>query len=95
MTNAQYRTLLAARRERLVQRAQCQRRQLAQSALPLVRAAAWVERGFGVWRTLQDRPWLVLALAAALTLWRPRRVLRALPVLLALWRAGAKLSVLR
>lgn len=91
MTDAQYRTVLAARRVQLVQRAQCQREQLAQSAQPLVQAAVWVERGFGVWRTLQERPWLVLVPAVALALWRPRRVLRALPVLLGLWRAGAPL----
>ncbi len=92
MTDAQYRALLAARREQLVQRAQCQREQLARSALPLVRAAVWVDRGFGMWRTLQDRPWLVLAPAVALALWRPRGVLRALPLLLGLWRAGARIS---
>lgn len=57
MTDAQYRILLAGRREQLVQRAQRQREELAYRALPLVHAWVWVERGAGVWRTLQAHPW--------------------------------------
>jgi hypothetical protein len=88
MTDAKYMLLLAARRAQLVQRAQRQRRQLAQIALPLLRPWVWVERGFRLWRSLQAHPWLVLVPAGVLTLWRPRIVLRALPVFIAWWRTA-------
>ena len=93
MTDAQYRALLAARREQLVQRAQAQRVLLAHAALPLVQALHWLERGAGVWRALRARSWWVLAPAVALTLWRPRSALRAVPALLALWRVVARHSL--
>lgn len=92
MTSAQYRLLLAARRELLVQRAQQQRVQLAQSLEPLLHASVWVERGLGLWSAMRGRPGLalvsVLAPAAVLALWMPRVVLRTLAAALALWRAG-------
>jgi hypothetical protein len=85
--NQDRRLLLAARRERLVQRTALQRRQLAIAAAPLAQAWVWVERGVvaGVW--LRRRPW-VLAAPAALLLWkRPHGVLRALAGASALyWR---------
>lgn len=89
MTDARYRALLAARREQLVQRAQVQRLVLAHSALPLLQSWLWIERGVGVWRALRTRPGWLLAPTVALALWRPRSVLRALPVLLAMWRVVA------
>jgi YqjK-like protein len=89
MKDAQYRALLAARRAQLVQRAHDQRQDLAYRALPLLDALTWVERGVGVWRQVQAHPWAVLAPIAALALWRPRSVLRALPVLLTVWRLVA------
>ncbi len=90
MTDAEYRILLAARRAKLVQTAQMQRVRLAQSALPLRQPWVWLERGIGVWRTLRAHPWALLAPTVALALWRPRGVLRALPVLLAIWRAAVR-----
>lgn len=86
MPDAPYRDLLAARRAALVQRAHAQRQDLAQRALPLIQAGAWVDRGMAAWRTARAHPWAVIAPIAALALWRPRGVLRTLPVLLAVWR---------
>jgi hypothetical protein len=90
MTDAQYRALLAERRAQLVQRTQCQRQDIAYRALPLLDALTWVERGVGVWRQVQAHPWAVLAPIAAISLWRPRSVLRTLPVLLTVWRVIAR-----
>lgn len=84
------RTVLAAQRERLVQRAQLQRLEFAHRALPLVHAATWADRCLAACRALQAHPWALLAPMAALALWRPRGVLRALPVLLALGRLVAR-----
>jgi YqjK-like protein len=88
MTDADYRLLLAARRELLVRRAERERLQFARSVEPLARSWVWVERGFGVWRTVRGHPWLVLTPLAVLLLWRPRVVLRAAASALTLWRVG-------
>jgi hypothetical protein len=90
VTTAQYRALLAQRRERLVLRAQQQRVQLAHSLEPAARAARWLDRGAGLWRTARGRPGVVLAgalvPAVVLAIWKPGLLLRAFTVALALWR---------
>jgi YqjK-like protein len=90
VSTAQYRALLALRREHLVQRAQQQRVQLAHSLEPALRATRWLDRGAALWRTARGRPGLALAgalvPAVALAVWKPRGLLRALSVALALWR---------
>lgn len=92
MNGAVYRSLLATRREQLVQRTQQQRVQLADSLEPLAHATLRVDRGLALWRALRERPGLallsVLAPAALLALWKPRALLRSLAAGLALWRAG-------
>ncbi len=96
MTDAQYRSLLAARRELLVQRAALQREQLAISLEPLARASVWVDRGIALRRAMGDRPGLalgsVLVPSIALALWKPRGVLRAIAAALALWRGVRSLQ---
>jgi hypothetical protein len=78
--------LLAARRAGLVQRAAAQRRQLAQAVAPLSQSWRWFERGLGLWREVQRRPWLVAVPAAVLLFWRPRAVLGTVAALPVLWR---------
>jgi YqjK-like protein len=90
MPDVPYQALLAARRAELVQRAHDQRQDLALRALPLVQAGGWVDRGVAAWRTMRAHPWAVVAPLAALAIWRPRGVLRALPVVLTLWRVIAR-----
>jgi YqjK-like protein len=88
------RTLLAMRRELLVQRAALQRAQLAQSVEPWLQASARVDRGLAAWRGLREQPALLaflLAPAALLALWRPRAVLRVGAAVLGLWRIGRSL----
>lgn len=95
MTDAQYRALLAARRERLVQTAQLQRLQLTQSIQPLVQATRRIQRGISLWHALRARPapalLCLLAPALALTLYQPRAALRTLAAVLALWRGWSTL----
>jgi len=88
MTFTQKRRALAARRELLVRRAQQQRVELELTAAPLVQAMGWVERGVRLVQRVSERPWLVLAPALVLALWRPRFALRLLPATLALWRVA-------
>lgn len=80
------RELLAARRALLVQRAAAQRQQLAEAAAPLAQSWHWFERGLGLWREVQRRPWLVAVPAAVLLFWRPRAVLGTVAALPVLWR---------
>jgi hypothetical protein len=87
MSSAEYRLLLAARRERLVLLAQQQRLQLAQEAAPLLRSWASVERGLTLFRALRSHVWLLLPPLTLLLLWRPRSVLRAVAAAATVWRA--------
>ncbi|MDP1691413.1 MAG: hypothetical protein Q8L49_05570 [Burkholderiaceae bacterium] len=80
------RLLLAARRQRLVQRAALQRRQLGAAVAPLAQAWGWVERGIVVGLWLRQRPWLLAAPLGLLLWWRPRGLLRLLASTSALWR---------
>ena len=79
MADSDDRELLAARRALLVQRAAAQRQQLAQAAAPLAQSWRWFERGVGLWREVQRRPWLVAVPAGVLLFWRPRAVLGPWP----------------
>ena len=80
------REALAARRAQLVQRAAAQRQQLAQAVVPLSQSWRWFERGLGLWREVQRRPWLVAVPAGVLLFWRPRAVLGSVAALPVLWR---------
>lgn len=93
MINKPERLRLAARREKLVQRAGLQRQQFARAAAPLAQSFRWAERGLRLWGIVRRHPWLLALPAAALAWWRPRRALRALAGTSALWRASR--SVLR
>ena len=86
MADNDNRELLAARRARLVQRAAAQRHQLAQAVAPLSQSWRWFERGVGLWREVQRRPWLVAVPAGVLLFWRPRAVLGTVAALPVLWR---------
>lgn len=85
------RLLLAARRERLVQRAAQQRQELGVAAAPLAQAWVWVERGIAGWHFVRRRPWLVIAPVVLWAWWRPRGLPRALAGALAFWRVGRRL----
>jgi len=87
---AERRLLLAARRERLVERAAQQRQQLGVAVAPLAPAWRAVEYGLLLWRGVRQRPWLVALPVAVLLVWRRRfvgRSLAAVPLLWQLWSA--------
>jgi hypothetical protein len=86
MADSDDRESLAARRVQLVQRAAAQRQQLAQAVAPLSQSWRWFERGLGLWREVQRRPWLVAVPAGVLLFWRPRAVLGSVAALPVLWR---------
>lgn len=86
MIDRDRRLLLAARRERLLQRAAVQRVAFADAVAPLAQAVAWAERGLLVGQVVRRRPWLLAVPAALLLWWRPRGLLRALAGASALWR---------
>lgn len=95
MSDAHRRRLLIARRERLVRHAAEQRLELARVTAPLTDSWHRFERALMLWRSVRQRPWLVVAPVVLLAVWRPHLGMRLLAALPMLWRVGRTALALR
>lgn len=78
-------------RARLVARAEAQRRALSEGVTGCRRVLSIIDRGIAVASWLRARPYLVVAVAAAIAVLRPRLALGWAARLLAVWRVGRSL----